>query len=123
MTLKIKLLIITLFVIILGSCSNNKLEIIKKTLEIGNYSSINNNQLIFIDGSTFAILDSSLDATIKGKYYIHKLIFNKYKISLYANNSIFYFIIKIDPINNYIILPDSITLYNKTYYCTDDLLR
>lgn len=108
------------FSMLIASCSQKSYNPnIQEALQIANYSDINGNQVEFIDGSMFAILDSNLDAIDKGTYNVKKVNSSHYAVSLKSDsiNTTITIIYRLS--FKYFSFPDSIRLNKKVFYCND----
>lgn len=115
-----KLLFLVIAILAFTSCANRCLEV-REGSQICNYTTIDGSTIAFLDDTFFAVLDSNLDATVKGDYAVDKISATKYRISLHPHGKFPWTYIDVFYRSgfNKMVFPDSLKLFKKTFYCNN----
>lgn len=113
-----KLLFLLISIVLLCSCTmSHKAQVIEALQVGGNYITKDNKyQLVFLDASSFAVLDSNEDAVSKGQYQIGTIGSKYYRIRT-GHKTLFW--VTYSNLLKKVIFPPTIELDGMTFYAND----
>lgn len=112
-----KCIFLFISIMLLSACTTYKPQVLEALQVGGDYISENDKyQLVFLDASSFAILDSNEDAITKGTYEIRSIGSKYYRITVGPK---ILFTVAYSRLLKRVVFPETIAIDGITFYVND----